>query len=272
MADGFVKLLQMAVLPYVTVVDHRRASARCDVAETARARRCASRWCCSALWALALGFAFLMPLTFPPTQSASFFSTTLLEPPPPFNLVDLYIPANPFFALANNIVPAVVLFSMVVGVALIGLPRKQVLLDVLEAASDTLARAMRFVVAADAVRHLRHRRDHGRHAPARTGRPAGDLSGRLRRRSRCCSRCGCCPGWSSALTPIPARAIFAATREALLTAAIAGDLFIVLPVLIAACKELRGAPRPRRPHAAALPDVDRAGRPTTFRTAASCCR
>jgi len=46
------------------------------------------------------------------------------------------------------------------------------------------------------------------------------------------------PGLIAALTPIPVRAIFAAMREPLLTATIAGDLFIVLPVLIGACKEL----------------------------------
>ena len=83
-ADGFVKLLQMAVLPYVTVSiiggigaldfeDLRRLGMRTPVVLIA-------------LWALALGFAFLMPLTFPPAQSAAFFSTTLLERPPPFNL------------------------------------------------------------------------------------------------------------------------------------------------------------------------------------------
>ena len=57
------------------------------------------------LWAIALVFAFLIPLAFPDVETASFFSTTLLERRPPFNFVDLYIPSNPFYSLANNVVP-----------------------------------------------------------------------------------------------------------------------------------------------------------------------
>ena len=80
-------------------------------------------------------------------ESAMFFSTSLLERRPPFDFVDLYIPSNPFNSLANNIVPAVVLFSVVVGVALIGVERKQVLLDVLRRRGRGACRARtRFVV------------------------------------------------------------------------------------------------------------------------------
>ena len=77
------------------------------------------------LWAIALVYAFLIPLAFPDVESAMFFSTALVERRPAFNFVDLYIPSNPFNSLANNVVPAVVLFSVVVGVALIGVERKQ---------------------------------------------------------------------------------------------------------------------------------------------------
>ena len=111
-ADGFVKLLQMTVLPYVmvSIVDQPRLAR-----PTRRRARsaCAPGPCWSALWALALVFTFLIPLAFPHVQTASFFSTTLIERRPPFDFVDLYIPSNPFNSLANNVVPAVVLFSVV---------------------------------------------------------------------------------------------------------------------------------------------------------------
>src|SRR5215204_6495128 len=108
-ADGFVKLLQMAVLPYVTV----SIVAGIGSLDLHLLRRLGARTALvlPALWAVSLAFAFLMPLVFPPSPGAAFFSTTLLEQPASFNLVDLYIPANPFFALANGVVPAVVLFS-----------------------------------------------------------------------------------------------------------------------------------------------------------------
>ena len=84
---------------------------------------------------------------FPPMQTASFFSTTLLEETPPLDLIGLYIPANPFYALANNIVPAVVLFSALVGVALIGVPDKGAALEVIAVINNALERVARFIVA-----------------------------------------------------------------------------------------------------------------------------
>ena len=85
----------------------------------------------------------LFPLMFPPNQNASFFSTTLLEEREPFDFLSLYIPTNPFYSLANNVVPAVVLFSIVVGVALIGVPNKAPLLDRARARSDRRFRRRR---------------------------------------------------------------------------------------------------------------------------------
>src|SRR4030095_6378627 len=64
----------------------------------------------------------------------------------PFDFVDLFIPSNPFHSLANNIVPAVVLFSVFLGVALVGVERKQVLLDVFTVAKEALSSATKFVV------------------------------------------------------------------------------------------------------------------------------
>jgi hypothetical protein len=52
----------------------------------------------------------------------------------------LYIPSNVFYALSNAIVPAVVVFSILFGVALIQVPRKERLLDMLSTAGETLMR------------------------------------------------------------------------------------------------------------------------------------
>jgi len=79
--------------------------------------------------------ALLVPLAFPPQQTASFFSTSLVEPQQPFDFISLYIPSNPFHSLANSIVPAVVLFSVILGFALIGIGEKQRLIDVLSHAN-----------------------------------------------------------------------------------------------------------------------------------------
>src|SRR5262245_36737883 len=251
-ADGFVKLLQMTVLPYVTVsIVSSLGRLRY---EDARALGIKTGAVLVGLWLLALVFTFLIPLSFPRVQNASFFSTTLIERRPPFDFIDLYIPSNPFHSLANNIVPAVVLFSVLLGVALIGVQRKQILLDVLGVASDALSRATRFVVTLT---------PYGLFAIAATA--AGTLSleqlGRLQVYLityvliALLVSLWVLPGLVAALTPIRVRDIFARTRNALLTAFVAGDLFIVLPVLIEASKDLLETVKPGDAHTAAMPDV-----------------
>ncbi len=112
-ADVYVKLLQMTVLPYVTVsLVSGLGALRLEQAK-ALAVRCGLLLL--VLWGLALAAVFLFPLIFPRIETASFFSTTLLEGREPFNFVGLYVPTNPFSSLANNVVPAVVLFSIVLG-------------------------------------------------------------------------------------------------------------------------------------------------------------
>ena len=142
-ADAYLKLLQMTVLPYV-VVSIIIGLGSLDVAQ-AKALALRGGAVLVLLWALALAIVFVFPLMLPPQQTASFFSTTLLEPREPFDFVGLYIPSNPFNALANNVVPAVVLFSAFLGVSLIAVPDKQPLIDVFAVAEKAMARVMKLV-------------------------------------------------------------------------------------------------------------------------------
>ena len=233
-AEGFVRLLQMTVLPYVTVSIVFSVGSL-DVGQAKRLGLRAGL-AIAGLWGVALIFAFLFPLVFPPAETASFFSTALIERPAPFDFVDLYIPSNPFHSLANNIVPAVVLFSIIVGLALIGIPQKAALLDVLKIVSDTIARATRFIARLTPV---------GVFALAATA--AGTL--RLDQLERLqvylityvaialLVALWVLPGLVAALTTIPFRDVLFPARNALITAFSAGDLFIVLPVLIETCKD-----------------------------------
>ena len=234
-AEGFVKLLQMTVLPYVTVSIVESLGSL----SLAEARRLGYRAgaVLVTLWIVGLAYALLVSVTFPHVQTASFFSTALLEHRQDFDLVDLYIPSNPFYSLANNVVPAVVLFSIVLGVAVIGTDTKPVLLDVLRVARVALSRATRFIVQLT---------PYGLFAIAAVA--AGTLSldqiGRLQ--VFLVAYIGVSllvalwvlPGMVAAVTPIRARDIFGLTRDALITAFVAGDLFIVLPVLIESSRTL----------------------------------
>src|SRR6185295_13834776 len=87
------------------------------------------------------------PLMFPVKTDASFFSTSLLAERESFDFLNLYIPTNPFNSLANSVVPAVVLFSLVLGVALTAVPDKERLLDVLRVAGRALSKATDFIIS-----------------------------------------------------------------------------------------------------------------------------
>ncbi len=251
-ADGFVKLLQMTVLPYVTV-SIVTSLGTIDLSQ-AKSLGFKAGAVLAGLWGIALFFSFLFPLVFPSAETASFFSVSLVQKPPPFDFVGLYIPSNPFNSLANNIVPAVVLFSVILGVALIGIERKKVLLDVLGVASATIARATRFIVQLT---------PYGIFALAATA--AGTLHLEQVERIQLylityiaislLVSLWVLPGIVAALTPIPYREVLGPTRDALITAFIAGDLFIVLPSLVESCKELLTKYSPAGSRSSDLPDV-----------------
>ena len=234
-ADGFVKLLQMTVLPYVTV----SIVSSLGALSLNEAKRLGLRGASIlvTLWVVGLGYAFLIPLAFPETVTASFFSTTLVTHSPPLDVVNLYIPANPFHSLANNVVPAVVLFSVVIGVAMIGLERKQVIVDVLVVAGEAIRRATQLIVRLTPI---------GIFAIAASAAGTLDIDQVERLQVYLITYTAVAllvsfwvlPGLVAALTPIPYREVLAPTRDALITAFMAGDLFIVLPILITGCKEL----------------------------------
>ena len=251
-AEGYLRLLQMTVLPYVTI----SLITGIGGLDGERARRLFVRvgTLSLVLWALALGAVMLMQLTFPEVERASFFSTTLVENRPPLDFVALYIPSNPFHSLANNIVPAVVLFSIFLGVALIGIKRKQGLLDVLAVLERALKRANQFAVSLTPF---------GLFAIAAqmsgTLDPAQFVQVRLYLISYAMMALllslWVLPGLVACVTPIPVHEILKKTRDAMLTAFTTGELFVVLPILIDRSKELlhdHGLPEPEE---GSTPDV-----------------
>jgi Na+/H+-dicarboxylate symporter/ABC-type amino acid transport substrate-binding protein len=88
-----------------------------------------------------------IPLAFPEWESASFFSRSLVEVPEPVDFLALYIPSNPFAALAAGIVPAIVVFSVALGLALMVTDRKEAMLDLLDTLRSMLDRITGFVVS-----------------------------------------------------------------------------------------------------------------------------
>ncbi len=251
-ADGYVRLLQMTVLPYVTVsLVAGIGSLRLDQAKVLGLK---VGLILAVVWAFALGTALLVPLAFPPLQTASFFSTSMVAPDERFDFINLYIPSNPFSSLANGVVPAVVLFSVILGVALIGLPEKQQLIDVLNVAGNAVGRLARLISRLTPL---------GLFAIAAYTAGTIDLE-QIQRLQIYLIAYGVTalllalwvlPGLVAAVTPIGYRQVFAATQDALITAFFIGDLFIVLPILMERSRTLLRDHVQAAPEAESLPEI-----------------
>ncbi len=144
LGDAFIGLLQMTVLPYI-VLSLILSVGRLTT-EQARILAVRGIYLLLILWGLGVLMVILMSASFPKWQSGSFFSTSFLQQSEKTNILDLYIPSNPFHSLANNFVPAVVIFSMGMGIALINLKNKEKFLEQLDIAVRALKSLNVFVI------------------------------------------------------------------------------------------------------------------------------
>lgn len=138
-ARAFVQLLGVTVLPYLVT------SLIAGIARGApdQGRRLLSRagLALLLLWAVSLALVFVSSLVLPPQKGGSSYATVPAAAEVPIDWLELYIPGNAFRSLANNVVPAVVVFSALLGVALRGLEDKAVIIAALDRVSELLGRA-----------------------------------------------------------------------------------------------------------------------------------
>jgi Na+/H+-dicarboxylate symporter/ABC-type amino acid transport substrate-binding protein len=235
--DAFIALLQITVIPYVMVALITSVG-RLTLSE-AKALGVKAGSILLVLWGLGVAFVLLAPLSFPNWPSAAFFSTSAFDEAKEVDFLQLYIPANLFASLSNAIVPAIVVFSILFGLALMSVPRKERILDLLSTAGDALMGINGFI---------------GRLAPygvfAITASAAGTTDvadlGRLQVFVvvyvvlALILSLWVLPGLIAALTPLEIGAVLRTFRGPLVTAFATGNLLIVLPVLAADSKKLIG--------------------------------
>jgi Na+/H+-dicarboxylate symporter/ABC-type amino acid transport substrate-binding protein len=234
-ADAYIRLMQMTVLPYL-VVALMSGLGRLDIAEAKRLARYGGL-ALLLIWALALSVIGLMPLAFPEIAAGSFFSTSLVQPPAKISLVELYIPANPFQSMSRTVVPAVTLFSLSIGIALIGVPGKERFLESLDALLAALGRVTHFIVeltpygvipiAAVAAGTLAPEELQRLSVYFVTFIAASLLLGLW-----------LLPAAVALLTPFRYGEVVGACRDAMITAFVTNNVFIVLPMLTEHCSKL----------------------------------
>lgn len=233
--DVFIGLLQMTVLPYIVI----SLISKIGAFTYDRARELARHGTAVLLllWAVSLGLVVLMPLSLPAWEAGSFFSSSLVEAETGFDFLDLYIPTNPFRALAENIVPAAVVFSILLGVALIPIESKSRLLDPLRVISDALGNLANGVIRLS---------PYGTFALA-AGAAGTASPGELLRLGGYVSTFTLgvilltfvvLPALVAAVTPFSYTRLVSQTRATLLTAFATGKLFAVLPMIIGDVRQL----------------------------------
>ena len=225
---GFIMLLQMTVIPYVTVALIQGLGSLSY--QKAKSLAITGGILLLIFWGIGLGLLALVPLAFPSWPSASFFSASLIEEPKPLDFLSLYIPANPFHALANATIPAIVLFSIATGLALIGVRQKESVLGPLSAFAEALARVTQFVALLTPLGIFAL-------SASAAGTMEIDELGRLQVYITIyvvvtvALVFGIVPALVAALTPFGYRDVVRAAWPPLVTAFATGSLLVVLPLL-----------------------------------------
>ncbi len=233
--DAFIKLLQMSILPYI-VVSLMVGIGRLSYQE-AKVLAIKAGSLLLVFWGIALAVIFLMPLAFPSVETASFFSTSLVKAKEQVDFLELFIPSNPFSSLANDVIPASVLFSIAVGIGLIGIKEKHKLIDDLAILATALSRVANFVVYLTPIGVFAI-------AASAAGTMTLEEIGRLQVYfatfivAAMILTFWILPMLVASLTPFTYKDVVGTSKDALVTGFATGKLFIILPILIQNCNDL----------------------------------
>ena len=233
--DVFVMSLQMTVLPYIMVSLISGLGMLSPATAILLVKK--SGWVLLVLWLLGLLLVLVMPFGFPDWESATFFSTSLIEEKPGFDFLEFYIPFNIFHSLSENLVPAVVIFSLALGIALMQVKNKKPFLDVLSPISSALG-----LITTNIVKL----------APYGVFAILANSFGTMRFEAleqlqiylfifvvtALFLTFWVLPALVTSLTPIGYKEFVNPIRTALITAFATGNLFIVLPILVEKSKTL----------------------------------
>jgi proton glutamate symport protein len=134
--NAFVMLLKMTVLPYmVCSLIHGTGS---TAPSAAKKMAVAGISVVFTMWIVILSVIEGMALSFPATNPAPAAATAGDAAGIARHFLQMLIPENVFAALANNVVPAIVLFSLLYGAALLRTSKKRILLDFFNGSLEVL--------------------------------------------------------------------------------------------------------------------------------------
>lgn len=235
LGDAYVRLLLMSVLPYV-VAALVSGIGRLNPAWAGRIGLRAAALM-AFVWVLSIATVLVIPIAFPPWESGSYFSASLLEGAKAFNPVQEYLPVNIFESLSNMEVPAVVVFCVALGIALIYVPSKDALLQICDNLIDALGRIAGIVVKLAPIGIFAI-------AASSAGTLRVDELGRLQVFFGTFLVASLVLGFFTlpmlvaGATPFSYRKVVGHSMVAMLTAFATGTVLVVLPMIAESCKQL----------------------------------
>ena len=233
--DIYIGLLQMMVLPYI-IVALVGGIGKLTVEQAKQLVKYAVIVLLM-MWAVIGTFLLLLPLALPDLTSASFYSSSLIEPAQEVNLINIFLPKNIFASLSNNQVPAVVVFCVAMGVALISAKGKEEVFTLIDVLSEAVMRVIKFVVKLTPIGVF-----------AMTTTAAGTMGfeelGRLQGYfilytvTVLLLGLGVLPGLISSLTPFKYKDVVNIAWSAMALSFAASKVLVALPLIIESIKEL----------------------------------
>ncbi|GGI84018.1 ABC transporter substrate-binding protein [Shewanella gelidii] len=232
-----ILLMQMTVLPFIIVsliggIGKLQQSTAMLIFSRAGAIM-------ALLWAVGLVVIAFVPVSFPIFEAASFFSVSSIEPVQPIDYFKLYIPANPFESMADGYVPAMVVFSMAIGLALIGIDEqsKQPILSLMQTVGETFGRITQGLVKVLPI---------GIFAMSAAAAGTMGIDEFASMQVYLVSYFLMCllltfiilPWIVASLTPITFQQTLNISKSSLVTAFATGNIFIVIPVIVDECKQV----------------------------------
>lgn len=250
--DAFIGLLQMTVLPYimVSIISNLGRMSMED------GKKMVLNGLKVLVLLLGIGVLTLiiLPISLPEWSASSFFSPSSIVIEEPLNFIDLYIPSNPFASMANNVVPAVVLFSIFLGIGLSKTKGKEKLLVGFDVLADALNDINKMTVKLTPIGVFFI-------AAYNAGTMSFDEIQRLQAYIVIYSVAVLLLGFYwlpflvSITTGITPKALFKATKSTLLTIFATGKIIIVLPQLMNDVKKLLIYNKQNKKEASAAVDI-----------------
>ena len=233
--DAYVRLLQMTAIPYVVVALIRSIGQLSP--EWAGKIGLRGGAMMLIMWLICLLTVLAIPIAFPDWPSASYFSPQDASRDTSFDPLALYIPSNIFESLAESVMPAVIVFCISFGIALIWVEGKTQLLQTLQTVLDGLGRMASYVARFTPIAFF-----------AISAHAAGTLE--VEEFSRLQIFLGTFfaawlllvfwtfPMLVSLATPITYKAVLRNVQLAMVTAFATGTVLVALPLIAESCKKM----------------------------------